>query len=161
MPVAGRKPKDGPKRNRMPATHDWIEVEDKPFRGKRPVALPKKRTLITRDGPIEVPVLPATVKWWQVVSTMPHCRLWRDSDWTFALATALVADHAFRGQTSAATELRQREKILGTTVDSRRDLRIRYVEPAETPRSRSSRRPNTDNVVELDPRRARMMTDAP
>jgi hypothetical protein len=26
-------------------------------------------------------------------------------------------------------ELRQREKIMGTTVDSRRDLRIRYIDP--------------------------------
>jgi hypothetical protein len=33
----------------------------------------------------------------------------------------------------AATELRNREKILGTTFDYRRSLRIRYVDhPAET-----------------------------
>jgi len=32
---------------------------------------------------------------------------------------------------SAMSELRQREKIMGTTVDSRRDLRIRYVEPED------------------------------
>jgi len=29
-----------------------------------------------------------------------------------------------------ATELRNREKVLGSTIDSRRDLRIRYTEPA-------------------------------
>ena len=28
-----------------------------------------------------------------------------------------------------ASELRNREKVLGTTIDSRRDLRIRYTEP--------------------------------
>lgn len=61
---------------------------------------------------------------------MPHCRLWTESDWEFALETAMVADALFYGRTSAATELRQREKVLGTTVDSRRDLRIRYVESA-------------------------------
>jgi hypothetical protein len=34
-----------------------------------------------------------------------------------------------------ATELRNREKVLGTTIDSRRDLRIRYTEPASSPPS--------------------------
>jgi hypothetical protein len=29
--------------------------------------------------------------------------------------------------------LRNREKVLGTTIDSRRDLRIRYTEPASSP----------------------------
>jgi hypothetical protein len=33
------------------------------------------------------------------------------------------------GSMPAVSELRQRERILGTTVDFRRDLRIRYVEP--------------------------------
>ena len=32
-----------------------------------------------------------------------------------------------------ASELRNREKVLGTTIDSRRDLRIRYTEPASSP----------------------------
>jgi len=31
--------------------------------------------------------------------------------------------------------LRNREKVLGTTIDSRRDLRIRYTEPASSPRA--------------------------
>ena len=34
------------------------------------------------------------------------------------------------GDTRQAGELRQREKIMGTTLDARRDLRIRYVEEA-------------------------------
>ena len=32
-----------------------------------------------------------------------------------------------------ASELRNREKVLGATIDSRRDLRIRYTEPASSP----------------------------
>lgn len=52
------------------------------------------------------------------------------SDWRFALTTALVADMAYRGNNAAATELRNREKVMGTTMEFRRDLRIRYVEPA-------------------------------
>ena len=46
----------------------------------------------------------------------------------FAISTVHVAEQAFLGVASAATELRSREKIMGTTVDARRDLRIRYVD---------------------------------
>ena len=35
---------------------------------------------------------------------------------------------ASHGQVTAMAELRMREKVLGTTVDARRDLRIRYVD---------------------------------
>jgi len=117
MPVAGRKPKpDGQKRNRVKPTHDWTEVLDVPFAGKAPV-LPKE---------IGWPV--ATKRWWKVVAAMPHCVLWADSDWQFALDTALIAKAFHEGDVRVATELRQREKIMGTTADARRDLRIRYVD---------------------------------
>tara|TARA_B110000971_G_C19792522_1_gene400436 strand:- start:187 stop:438 length:252 start_codon:yes stop_codon:yes gene_type:complete len=64
---------------------------------------------------------------------MPHCILWQDSDWAFALDTAMVQAAASHGQVTAMAELRMREKVLGTTVDARRDLRIRYVEPEAEP----------------------------
>ncbi|HEY8661990.1 MAG TPA: hypothetical protein VIL68_00085, partial [Propionibacteriaceae bacterium] len=73
-----------------------------------------------------------TRDWWDTISSMPHCILWTGSDWVFALATAIVADAAFTGGVGAATELRNREKILGSTFDYRRSLRIRYMDhPAE------------------------------
>jgi hypothetical protein len=59
---------------------------------------------------------------------MPHCILWDESDWQFALDTALVAAAFHEGKMTQAVELRNREKILGLTLDARRDLRIRYVE---------------------------------
>jgi hypothetical protein len=37
------------------------------------------------------------------------------------------------GSIGLALELRNREKVLGRTIDSRRDLRIRYTEPASSP----------------------------
>ena len=37
------------------------------------------------------------------------------------------------GPIGLATGLRNREKVLGTTIDSRRDLRIRDTEPASWP----------------------------
>jgi hypothetical protein len=60
---------------------------------------------------------------------MPHCVLWDEEDWQFAIDTAFVAAKFHGGDIKAATELRQREKIMGTTMDARRDQRIRYVEP--------------------------------
>lgn len=70
-----------------------------------------------------------TRRWWGAVSHMPHCVLWSRADWQFALDTAIVAAAFHSGDVRIAAELRQREKVLGTTHDARRDLRIRYVEP--------------------------------
>ncbi len=143
MPVAGRKPKDeGQARNRNKPTHDWLEVVDTPYDGERP-DLPGTRTISTQFGPQEVPIHAMTRAWWESVSTMPHCILWTPADWSFVLTTAIVADAAFGGGVGAATELRNREKVLGTTVDYRRDLRIRYV---ETP----SVQPVGENVTAMD-----------
>lgn len=72
-----------------------------------------------------------TRRWWRAVSRMPHCALWTDSDWQYALDTALVAAAFHAGDARQAGELRQREKIMGVTQDARRDLRIRYVPPAD------------------------------
>lgn len=129
LPVTGRSPKpEGQAINRNKPVHDWVEVVNVPYDGERP-ALPKTRAVMTQFGPKNYALKPMTKQWWVAVSTMPHCRLWTDSDWAFALATALVADAAFCGGIGAATELRNREKVLGTTVDFRRALRIRYVDP--------------------------------
>lgn len=78
---------------------------------------------------------------WAAWAGMPHCVLWQASDWSFALATLeLAARFRDGGGTGLATELRNREKVLGTTLDFRRGLRIRYVEPgaAATPASVTS-----------------------
>jgi hypothetical protein len=48
------------------------------------------------------------------------------------------------------SELRQREKILGTTLDARRDLRIRYVNAETEPVTLAP-------VDDLDERRARLV----
>lgn len=120
MPAAGRKPKPpGQAVNRHKPTHDWTEVPDVPFEGGE--KLPRVR-------PNGSPWPAATKRWWQSVSSMPHCALWKSSDWQFALDTALIAADFHTGELRLGTELRNREKVLGTTVDFRRDLRIRYVE---------------------------------
>lgn len=130
MAVAGRKPAaSGQTRHRVKPSVDWVEVPNVPYEGERP-ELPASRTVVTRDGQVQVDLQPLTLRWWDTVSRMPHCSLWTESDWMFALTTATVADAAFCGIASAATELRNREKVMGTTVEYRRDLRIRYVDQA-------------------------------
>lgn len=114
MAVAGAKPKDQ-KVTRTPTVHDWTEVIDEPYAGNVP-ALGRAPA--------------ATKAWWAVVSTMPHCILWAPADWQFALDTARVHAAFAKGKLTAAAELRVREKQMGTTIDARRDLRIRYVAPA-------------------------------
>lgn len=120
MPVPGRKPKpEGQAVNRHKPTHDWVEVPEVPFAGapKLPAKMPNGMTW------------PAwTRRWWAVVSSMPHCSLWSDSDWEFAFDTAALKAMFHMTPTNVlATEVRNREKVLGTTADYRRDLRIRYV----------------------------------
>ena len=115
MTKGGRKPNEGkPVRHRNKPAHEWTEVTDVPFVGG-----PSLRRDI--DWPDQ------TRRWWKAVSRMAHCCLWHPSDWQFALDTALVAAVFHDGDVKAANELRQRERVMGTTVDSRRDLRIRYV----------------------------------
>lgn len=121
MPITGRKPKpEGQKRNRVKPTHDWTEVLDQPFTGGP--KLPRQRP----DGK----AWPRRTKdWWQTVSTMPHCSLWTDSDWSFALDTAFMAAQYHEGDIKGiAAAFLAREKVMGTTMDFRRDLRIRYVQ---------------------------------
>ncbi|PFG16288.1 hypothetical protein ATK74_0822 [Propionicimonas paludicola] len=119
MPVPGRKQKtEGQAITRHPPTTEWVLVEDVPFTGgpKLPRTQPDGRAWPTW-----------TKRWWATVSTMPHCSLWTASDWEFAMDTAaLKAKFHTDGGTGMATEIRNREKVLGTTVDYRRDLRIRY-----------------------------------
>lgn len=129
MVMRGNKPSDRPTVTRHKPRVDWVEVLNVPFDGEKP-ELPETREVMNKAGDVAVyPIGKQTRDWWASVSQMPHCVLWGPSDWSFALDTALVHAQASVGVITAAGELRQREKIMGTTVDARRDLRIRYVDP--------------------------------
>jgi hypothetical protein len=130
MAIPGAKPKpQGHAVTRHKQVHEWTEVENRPFEGGP--KLPYRYVqLETEDGVTELRVAwpAATKRWWSVVSTMPHCVLWTAADWEYAIETAEV--HArFTQRATNGTELRIRQKLLGTTLDSLRDLRIRYVDP--------------------------------
>ncbi len=128
MALPGRKANEGqPVRHRVKPRHEWTEIPDAPFKGGPD--LPK-----AQPGQPSWPT--ATKRWWKAVSSLPQCVLWNDGDWAFALDTALVAAEFHRGHITAASELRLRERMMGTTFDSRRDLRIRYV-PAEAEEERA------------------------
>lgn len=148
MPLAGRKPKADRSqvRHRNPAAHDWTEVPNVPFAGERPKLPPRYRS--TEDGkPVRVSWPARTKSWWETVSTMPHCVLWTSSDWEFALDTAET--HARFVEGHNATELRIREKLLGTTLDARRDLRIRHVDPKPSTSSAGTGVTNLDDYRSL------------
>lgn len=118
MPVSGPKPKpEGQRRHRVKPAFDWVEVPDRPFTDAPD--LPARP-----DGK---PWLKRTEAWWSAISTMPHCVLWTDSDWSYAIDAALVAAALHAGDLRAAAPLERREKVMGTTVDYRRDIRVRYV----------------------------------
>jgi hypothetical protein len=125
MAISGRRPSGrGVSINRHNAVHAWVDVYDAPF----------------AEGPKLPPRRANGQRWsaamsdrWMAWSTMPHCYLWEPSDWQFALDTLEVAARfADSSAVSWSTELRYRERVMGTTHDARQGLRIRYVEPAES-----------------------------
>lgn len=149
MGMSGRKPNEKAVTRHKPVI-DWIEVEDTPYTGEVP-ELPLTRTFINPKGEVqEVPIEKRTRNWWEAISQMPHCILWKQSDWQFALDTAMVHASASHGSVTAMGELRQREKIMGTTVDARRDLRIRYISP-------EVEEPILTPVASIDDRRQRLL----
>lgn len=119
MPAKGRKPKpEGQAINRNKPVHVWNEVPNLPYDGEVP-PLPRRKPTWSKRAKSK----------WAIWSAMPHCRLWTEADWDFAIDSLEVAERFYAGDRAAATELRNREKVLGTTADFRRDLRIRYVDP--------------------------------
>lgn len=149
MGMAGRKPADRPTVTRHKPTVDWTEVPNVNYDGSCP-ELPLSRSVIKEGEPMEIPIESRTRDWWSALIQMPHCILWQESDWAFAVDTAMVHAMANHGVVSAMAELRMREKVMGTTVDSRRDLRIRYVDP-------ENQAPELLPVANIDDRRQRLL----
>lgn len=109
------------------ANADWTEVPNVAFDGPWPVEFPAKCGRRNWD--------PLVKQWWDIVRVMPHCRLWERSDWLFAVETAYMKQELWQSysgedgtKTTAWTELRRREDLLGCTAEARRKLRVRYVE---------------------------------
>lgn len=151
MAIRGPKPKDdNEKVTRHDLSHGWVDVPDVPFAGDKP-KLPGRPTKATRD-------------WWEAVSSMPHCVLWRPEDWQFALGAALLHMAFVRGDMAAEPKLREREKVMSTTLAYRRDNRIRYVNPLafkERPAEESEGNEQRDSrVSNFDDERRRRLLNA-
>ncbi|QZH58859.1 hypothetical protein K1X22_21775 [Mycolicibacterium farcinogenes] len=92
-----------------------------PDRAPTPVLTEGVITLLPREWPKEA------LRKWRAWSTMPHAKNWTAAEWELAFDSLEVAA-SFIETSRVATELRNREKLLGTTAEARRNLRIRYVE---------------------------------
>ncbi|WP_431881839.1 hypothetical protein [Micromonospora chalcea] len=123
MALPGRAPKDVRLGRGLSA--EWTEVTNTPYAGPSP-DLPE----------LDLPWYREVVEWWELVRRMPHCELWSDMDWQFALHTAFMWQDWWKNFYSErtvfankSTEIRRREDQMGTTQEARRKLRIRYVDP--------------------------------
>lgn len=138
---------------------DFVDVPDLPYVGPGS----------DRDLP-DIPGLPwyeTTVAWWNVVRRMPHCRLWTEADWLFAIEAAVLKNQIwgeiFGGALPANLigEERQRLALLGMTMEHRRKLGIRYVDPAQFPEELAAQTPapaasNVKDISKAPSRRARL-----
>ncbi len=121
----------------------WTEVPDTPYTGPK-MNLP--------DLPGQLQWMPIVEAWWEQISQMPHCVLWGPTDWLFALDLAYLKNDYygdyFGGAVHAnkATEIRRREDQLGTTVEARRKLLIRYV-PVDADDDAPTSTPGTADVA--------------
>jgi len=149
MAVTGPKP-TGKAVAQGRAKVETTDVLDVPYDGPKPELPLERKTMLKNGDVIIVPMGEETIDWWERISTMPHCVLWAPSDWQYALDTAKVHSAAQNGSTPALSELRQREKTLGTTWEARRDLRIRYVEP-------EAEKPELAPVASMDDRRKKLL----
>jgi hypothetical protein len=127
MARPGPQPKATPKHGHSGA--GWIDYINTPYTGP--------------GSDMELPATPGVQwfgqveGWWEQIRQMPHCADWAPTDWIFAIETALFKQNMyseFFGGTIHATmitEIRRREDQMGTTVEARRKLGIRYVDPAQ------------------------------
>lgn len=118
MAISGLPPKpDGQRRRHAAPAHGWTEIERTPFAG---------RPLPQRPGGGRWPR--GTAETWRAWSRMPHCSLWTESDWRFAVESLAVAAAFYEtGTAAAAAELRIRQAAMGCTLAGRQGLRLRYV----------------------------------
>lgn len=137
------------RRNAAEPGAEWTEVENVPFDSAPPLrARSTGGVSVMAVGAANSEDWPsATLGWWRAISRMPHCKLWDAAAWEFAMDSAEIharTMEAWRGYTGP--EIRAREKVMGTLADYRRDLRIRYVKPADA----AEQQADAGNVVSIN-----------
>lgn len=159
MALPGRAPKDVRLGRGLSA--EWTEVPNQPYTGPSPDLPELDEVIWYRE----------VAQWWEVVRHMPHCGLWSEADWMFALETAFAKQDWWKNFYSdrtifanKSTEIRRREDQMGFTAEARRKLRIRYVdtEPDESKPTGPVRKTPVKggqkkaSVTSLDSRRGRL-----
>jgi hypothetical protein len=126
MMMAVTGPAQSPSKLGRTTNAGWTEVPDLAYAGPS-MNLPKL--------PGGMKWLPQVEAWWEQIRAMPHCVMWTATDWMFAVETAYMKQdwwsEYFGGtvHSTKSTEIRRREDQMGTTVEARRKLLIRYVDP--------------------------------
>lgn len=94
---------------------------------------------IERDGQLVEFVWPErTREWWQVWIDSPQSEHFGSSDWQYLLDTALIHARLWRGDLSAAGELRLRVAAFGATPADRARLRMVFAEADGADQGRGS-----------------------
>ncbi|MEU6614479.1 hypothetical protein [Streptomyces parvus] len=94
---------------------------------------------IEKDGELVEFVWPArTREWWQMWRDSPQADHFGSSDWQFLLDTALIHARLWRGEVSAAPELRLRVAAFGATPADRARLRMVFAEADDADQGRGS-----------------------
>lgn len=143
--------------NRNPSRVEKREYVNVPFEGPWPVDLPGSRTVVVQGQQIEVPLQPATKRWWEELKRLPHAVDWDESTWgTYADVAVNVVDAENCGIATAIAQKRAWEKEIGKTAEQRRDMGILYVdapalEAVETPDA---------SVTDISSRSRRKLDDA-
>ncbi len=94
---------------------------------------------IERDGELVEFVWPErTREWWQTWIDSPQAEHFGSSDWQYLLDTALIHARLWRGDLSAAGELRLRVAAFGATPADRARLRMVFAEADGADQGRGS-----------------------
>jgi hypothetical protein len=94
---------------------------------------------IERDGELREFTWPArTREWWQMWIDSPQSDHFGSSDWQYLLDTALIHARLWRGDLSAAAELRLRVAAFGATPADRARLRMVFAEADGADQGRGS-----------------------
>lgn len=111
-----------------------------PAKRRRRNAEPVPTTVISDDGAVRGPDLPAgydwpaqTQRWWETWRTSPQSQTLTATDWDFLMDTALLHAELWAGNGSVASELRLRVAKFGATPEDRLRLRMQIGEPEEKP----------------------------
>lgn len=104
--------------------NDWTDVDDVPFEGAP--ALPRLGATERSRAKWHL----WTEQWYAQVSKMPHCKLWKPSDWQLLFDLARMKDAWYKegedAKASMSAQIRLRERDLGIGPGALTALKIRY-----------------------------------